>query len=44
MARGSDETEIRATRFCGYTGKYIMHYYNTMHEDHYIMARFDIQA
>lgn len=44
MTLGPGETGIMAMKFRDYTGKYVMHCHNSVHEDHAMMIRFDIQG
>jgi FtsP/CotA-like multicopper oxidase with cupredoxin domain len=39
---GQGEQVRVIARFKGYTGRYMMHCHNLEHEDHSMMARFDV--
>ncbi len=41
---GPGERGILFRRFRDWTGKYVMHCHNTVHEDHAMMIRFDIEG
>jgi FtsP/CotA-like multicopper oxidase with cupredoxin domain len=40
LAEGDDVHVV--ARFAGYRGRYVLHCHNLGHEDHYMMARFDV--
>ena len=42
MALGPGERAVILLRFRDFTGKYLMHCHNTVHEDHAMMVRWDI--
>ena len=42
MALGAGERGIFFRRFRDFTGKYVIHCHNVVHEDHAMMARFDV--
>ena len=37
-----DEVQVYV-RFTDFTGKYVMHCHNLIHEDHHMMMRFDVE-
>jgi FtsP/CotA-like multicopper oxidase with cupredoxin domain len=42
MNLGAGERGIMFRRFRNFTGKYVMHCHNVVHEDHAMMIRFDV--
>ena len=42
MALGGGERGIMFRKFRDFTGKYVMHCHNVLHEDHAMMIRWDI--